>query len=225
MTGTLCLIFYLEFKMNLENTVVIDTLVITADTGKLITTATRSEYSTKKSRKTAYDAAYAEGVRAAMIVKGNPVRDQVKDFMYKGLPAAERKLIDSTKADYTPQEWDVQKHLKSQATKELGSLVTKFKLAMERREKLDNPEPKKVEEATEEATEEVTEEVTEAEAKTPNQIMAGIVEGFLSDVREAEEWDNAVNIAKTGQAFIDALSTPTAAEVEAALKEVLSTES
>ncbi len=63
MTGALCLIFYLEFNMNLENIAVIDTLVITAATGKLLTTATRSEYSTKKSRKTAYDAAYAEGKR------------------------------------------------------------------------------------------------------------------------------------------------------------------
>ena len=211
--------------MNLENIAVIDTLVITAATGKLLTAATKKEYSTKAARKTAYDAAYAEGVRANMIEKGNPVRDQVKDFMFAGLPAAERKLIDSSKSDYTPQEWDTLKHLKSQATKDLGGLVSKFKKAMERREKLDNPEPAKAEEATEEATEEVTEDATEAEATTPNQIMAGIVKGFINDVREAEEWDNAVNIAKTGQAFIDALSTPTAAEVDAALKEVLSTES
>ena len=186
--------------MNLENTVVIDTLVITAATGKLLTTATRSEYSTKKSRKTAYDAAYAEGVRADMVVKGNPIRDQVKDFMFAGLPAAERKLIDSSKSDYTPQEWDTLKHLKTQATKDLGGLVSKFKKAMEYREKLDNPEPAKAGDATEEVTEEVT------EAKTPNQIMAGIVEGFINDVREAEEWDNQVKITKTGKAFLEALS-------------------
>ena len=188
--------------MTNENIAVIDTLVITAATGKLITTATRSEYSTKKSRKTAYDAAYAEGVRADMVVKGNPVRDQVKDFMFDGLPAAERKLINSSKADYTPQEWDVQKHLKSEAVKELGSLVSKFKLAMERREKLDNPKP-----ATEEATEEVTEEVTkEATERTPEQNMIVIVESYIKSRQEAEDWQNAIEIAKTGEAFIKALS-------------------
>ena len=209
--------------MNTENIAVIDTLVITAATGKLLTTATKKEYSTKAARKVAYDAAYAEGVRADMIVKGNPVRDQVKDFMFDGLPAAERKLIDSSKSDYTPQEWDTLKHLKSQATKDLGGLVSKFKKAMERREKLDNPEPAKAEEVTEEATEEVTEEVTET--KTPNQIMAGIVEGFLNDVREAEEWHNATEITKTGQVFLEALWKPTDAQVDAALKEALSSES
>jgi len=190
--------------MNLENIAVIDTLVITAATGKLLTAATKKEYSTKAARKTAYDAAYAEGVRANMIEKGNPVRDQVKDFMFAGLPAAERKLIDSSKSDYTPQEWDTLKHLKSQATKDLGGLVSKFKKAMERREALENPEPAKAEDATEEVTEEVTEEATET--KTPNQIMAGIVEGFINDVCEAEEWDNQVKITKTGKAFLEALS-------------------
>lgn len=209
--------------MNLENIAVIDTLVITAATGKLLTTATKKEYSTKAARKTAYDAAYAEGVRADMIEKGNPVRDQVKDFMFAGLPAAERKLIDSSKSDYTPQEWDTLKHLKSQATKDLGGLVSKFKKAMERREALENPEPAKAEDATEEVTEEVTEEATET--KTPNQIMAGIVEGFINDVRKAEEWDNQVMITKTGQAFLEALWKPTDAQVDAALKEALLSES
>ena len=177
--------------MTVENIAVIDTLVITAATGKLITTATRSEYSTKKSRKTAYDAAYAEGVRADMVVKGNPVRDQVKDFMFDGLPAAERKLINSSKADYTPQEWDVQKHLKSQATKELGSLVNKFKLAMERREKLEKPEPAKAEEATEEVTETVT----------PNQAIAEAVDKFLKNICAQDVYYNVTAISKTGTAF------------------------
>ena len=205
--------------MNVENIAVIDTLVITAATGKLLTAATKKEYTTKAARKTAYDAAYAEGVRADMIEKGNPVRDQVKDFMFAGLPAAERKLIDSSKSDYTPQEWDTLKHLKSQATKDLGGLVSKFKKAMERREALENPQPEKAEEVTEEVTEEAT------ETKTPNQIMAGIVEGFINDVREAEEWDNQVKITKTGQAFLEALWKPTDAQVDAALKEALSSES
>tara|TARA_A100001515_G_scaffold141138_1_gene137717 strand:- start:55 stop:666 length:612 start_codon:yes stop_codon:yes gene_type:complete len=202
--------------MNTENIAVIDTLVITAATGKLITTATRSEYSTKKSRKAAYDAAYAEGVRADMVVKGNPVRDQVKDFMFDGLPAAERKLINSSKADYTPQEWDVQKHLKSQATKELGSLVTKFRLAMERREKLEKkPKPAEAEEATEEVIEEATEEAPQS---TPEERMICVVEGYIKSRQEDEDWPNAVEIAKTGRAFINALTIVTAAEVEAALK-------
>lgn len=202
--------------MNVENTVVIDTLVITAATGKLITAATRNEYSTKKSRAAAYDAAYAEGVRASMIEKGNPVRDQVKDFMFKGLPAAERKLIDSSKADYTPQEWDTIKHLKSQATKDLGSLVSKFRLAMERREKLENPEPAKAEEVVEEVAEEVVEEATES---TPEERMSCIVESYLKSRQEDEDWPNAVEITKTAKAFINALSIVTAAQVEAALKD------
>jgi len=190
--------------MTVENIAVIDTLVITAATGKLITTATRNEYSTKKSRKTAYDAAYAEGVRADMIEKGNPVRDQVKEFMFDGLPAAERKLINSSKADYTPQEWDTVKHLKSQAVKELGSLVTKFRLAMERREKLENPEPAKAEEATEEVTAAELVEVLTAkptETVTPNAAMAEAVDKFLKNITEQDGYFNLVLISKTGTAF------------------------
>lgn len=186
--------------MNLENTVVIDTLVITAATGQLITTATSSEYSTKASRNAAYDAAYAEGVRADMVVKGNPVRNQVKDFMFAGLPAAERTLIDSSKSDYTPQEWDTLKHLKSQATKDLGGLVSKFKKAMERREALENPQPEEAEDATEEVTEEVTEEATE------EQLMIHVVENYIAKRKEDEDWPNAVEITKTSKAFIKALS-------------------
>ena len=189
--------------MNLENTVVIDTLVITAATGKLITTATRSEYSTKKSRTAAFDAAYAEGVRANMIEKGNPVRDQVKDFMFKGLPAAERKLIDSSKADYTRQEWDTIKHLKSQATKDLGSLVSKFRLAMERREKLENPEPAKAEETSEVTAAELVEVLTvkPTETVTPNAAMAEAVDKFLKNITEQDGYFNLVSISKTGTAF------------------------
>ena len=53
---------------NQDEVTVIQNMVITAKTGKLITASVKSEYSTAKSRKTAYDAAYAEGVRAEMIV-------------------------------------------------------------------------------------------------------------------------------------------------------------
>ena len=63
---------------------------------------------------------------------------------------------------------------------------------------------KTADDVVEEVIEEVTEETTEA--KTPNQIMVGVIEGFLKDVREAEDWDNAPNITKTGEAFIKALS-------------------
>ena len=192
--------------MNLENIAVIDTLVITAATGKLLTAATKKEYSTKAARKTAYDAAYAEGVRANMIEKGNPVRDQVKDFMFAGLPAAERKLIDSSKADYTPQEWDTLKHLKSQATKDLGGLVSKFKKAMERREALENPQPEEAEDATEEVTEEVTEEATEEVTKTPEELMIQVVENYIAKRQEDEDWPNGPSIQKASKAFLEALS-------------------
>jgi len=82
---------------NQDAVTVIQTMVITAKTGKLITASVKSEYSTANSRATAYDAAYAEGVRAEMVVKGDPVRDQVKSFMLEGMPAAERNLLDSRK--------------------------------------------------------------------------------------------------------------------------------
>ena len=135
-----------------------------------------------------------------IVVKGNPVRNQVKDFMFAGLPAAERTLIDSSKSDYTPQEWDTLKHLKSQATKDLGGLVSKFKKAMERREALENPQPEEAEDATEEVTEEVTEEATE------EQLMIHVVENYIAKRKEDEDWPNAVEITKTSKAFIKALS-------------------
>ena len=195
---------------NQDAVTVIQTMVITAKTGKLITASVRSEYSTANSRATAYDAAYAEGVRAEMVVKGDPVRDQVKSFMLEGMPAAERNLLNSNKKDYTQQEWDVKKVLKSKAAKDLGSLVDKFKMAMERRVPVVTP---LVTTPTEPAT-----NVTPVEPVvnlTPYQAMAEAVGKFVENIQEAENSPNVVEICAAGGAFVKAL---TEVEVEVEVK-------
>jgi len=196
---------------NQDEVTVIQTMVITAKTGKLITASVKSEYSTANSRATAYDAAYAEGVRAEMVVKGDPVRDQVKSFMLEGMPAAERNLLDSKKEDYTPQEWDVKKVLKSKAAKDLGSLVAKFKMAMERRVPVVTPLVTPTEPET---------NVTPVEPVvnlTPYQVMAEAVGKFVENIQEAENSPNVVEICAAGAAFVKAL-TEVEAEVEAEVK-------
>ena len=201
---------------NQDEVTVIQTMVITAKTGKLITASVKSEYSTANSRATAYDAAYAEGVRAEMVVKGDPVRDQVKSFMLEGMPAAERNLLDSKKADYPPSEWDVKKVLKTAAAKDLGSLVSKFKLAMERREAL---EPEAIAKAKADADAKAKADAAaaaEVEPEvnlTPYQVMAEAVGKFVENVQEAENSPNVVEICAAGTAFVEALT-----EVEVEVK-------
>jgi hypothetical protein len=195
---------------NQDEVTVVQNMVITAKTGKLITASVKSEYSTANSRATAYDAAYAEGVRAEMVVKGDPVRDQVKSFMLEGMPAAERNLLNSNKKDYTQQEWDVKKVLKSKAAKDLGSLVAKFKMAMERRVPVVTP---LVTTPTEPAT-----NVTPVEPVvnlTPYQVMAEAVGKFVENIQEAENSPNVVEICAAGGAFVKAL---TEVEVEVEVK-------
>ena len=189
---------------NKDEVTVIQNMVITAETGRLITASVRSEYRSAKSRATAYDAAYADGVRAEMIVKDDPVRDQVKSFMLDGMPAAERALLDSKKDDYTPQEWDVKKVLKSNAAKDLGGLVSKFKKAMERRA------PVVEVEVTTEPETNAEPEVEPAVSLTPYQVMAEAVGKFVENIQEAENSPNVVEICAAGTAFVEAL-----AEVEA----------
>ena len=192
---------------NKDEVTVIQNMVITAETGRLITASVRSEYRSAKSRATAYDAAYADGVRAEMIVKDDPVRDQVKSFMLDGMPAAERALLDSKKDDYTPQEWDIKKVLKSNAAKDLGGLVSKFKKAMERRA------PVVEVEGTTEPETNVEPEVEPAVNLTPYQAMAEAVGKFVENIQEAENSPNVVEICAAGTAFVEALIEPEA-EVE-----------
>lgn len=220
-TGALCLIFYLEFNMNVENTVVvIDSVVVTEDTGKAISGQMRALYTAEKQGVLAKDMLWADGVRAEMLESGATQREQVKKYLLAGMPANIRTL-----AAYTPQEAkqiclsEEQKATRRQAHQRMGSQIRKYQNQLTKMAEAEAEAAKPAEEVVEEVVEEATEETTEA--KTPNQIMAGIVEGFLNDVREAEEWYNAPNITKTGQAFIDSLLAPTAAEVEAVLKEAL----
>ena len=187
---------------NKDEVTVIQNMVITAETGRLITASVRSEYRSAKSRATAYDAAYADGVRAEMIVKDDPVRDQVKSFMLDGMPAAERALLDSKKDDYTPQEWDVKKVLKSNAAKDLGGLVSKFKKAMERRA------PVVEVEVTTEPETNAEPEVEPAVSLTPYQVMAEAVGKFVENIQEAENSPNVVEICAAATLFVEALIEP-----------------
>jgi len=193
--------------MNLENTVVIDSVVVTEDTGKAIAGQMRALYTAEKQGVLAKDKLWADGVRAEMLESGASQREQVKKYLLAGMPANIRTL-----AAYTPQEAkqiclsEEQKATRRQAHQRMGSQIRKYQnqLTKMAEAEAEAAKPKPAEEVVEEVVEETTEETTEA--KTPSQIMVGIVEGFLNDVREAEEWSNQVNITKTGQAFIDALS-------------------
>jgi len=191
--------------MNLENTVIIDSVVVSADTGKAISGQMRASYTAEKQGVLAKDKLWADGVRAEMLESGATQRDQVISFLIDGMPANIRTL-----ARYTKEEAkqiclsEGQKATRREAKQRIGSQIRKYQNQLTKMAEAEAEAAKPTEEATEEATEEVTEEVIEV--KTPNQIMAGIVEGFLNDVREAEERPNQVKITKTGQAFIDALS-------------------
>jgi hypothetical protein len=196
---------------NQDEVTVVQNMVITAETGRLITTSVKSEYRSAKSRATAYDAAYADGVRAEMIVKDDPVREQVKSFMLDGMPAAERSLLDSKKDDYTPQEWDVKKVLKSNAAKDLGGLVSKFKKAMERRAPVVETDVTPTEPETN-----VT-PVEPAVNLTPYQVMAEAVGKFVENIQEAENSPNVVEICAAATLFVEALIEPEP-EVEVEVK-------
>jgi len=194
--------------MNLENTVVvIDSVVVSADTGKAISGQMRASYSEEKQGILAKDKLWADGVRAEMLESGASQREQVIGFLIDGMPANVRTL-----ARYTKEEAkqiclsEDQKEIRRKAKMRIGSQIRKYQnqLTKMAEAEAEAAKPKAAEEVVEEVVEQTTEQTTEA--KTPNQIMAGIVEGFLNDVREAEEWPNQVKITKTGQAFIDALS-------------------
>ena len=191
---------------NKDEVTVIQNMVITAETGRLITASVRSEYRSAKSRATAYDAAYADGVRAEMIVKDDPVRDQVKALMLAGMPAAERNLLDSKKEDYPQSEWDVKKVLKSNAAKDLGGLVSKFKKAMERREALEPEAIAAKAKADADAKAKAAAEVEPAVNLTPYQVMAEAVGKFVENIQEAENSPNVVEICAAGTAFVEALA-------------------
>ena len=193
---------------NKDEVTVIQNMVITAETGKLITTSVRSEYSTVTSRAKAYDAAYADGVRAEMIVKDDPVRDQVKALMLAGMPAAERNLLDSKKEDYPQSEWDVKKVLKSNAAKDLGGLVSKFKKAMERREALEPEAIAAKAKADADAKAKAAAEVEPAVNLTPYQVMAEAVGKFVENIQEAENSPNVVEICAAATLFVEALIEP-----------------
>lgn len=189
--------------MNLENTVVIDSVVVSADTGKAISGQMRASYTAEKQGVLAKDKLWADGVRAEMLESGATQRDQVIGFLIDGMPANIRTL-----ARYTREEAkqiclsEGQKATRREAKQRIGSQIRKYQNQLAKMAEAEAAKP--AEEVVEEVVEEATEEATEA--KTPNQIMVGIIEGFLNDVREAEEWPNQVKITKTGKAFLEALS-------------------
>lgn len=199
--------------MNQENIAVIDSVVVTEATGKAISAQMKASYTAEKQGVLAKDKLWADGVRAEMLESGATQRDQVKKYLIAGMPAGIRTL-----AAYTREEAkqiclsEDQKEIRRLAHQRMGSQIRKYqnqltKLAeAEAKAKAEAEAKAKAEagEVTEEVTEDATEDATEAQ--TPSQIMVGIIEGFLNDVREAEEWPNQVNITKTGQAFIEALS-------------------
>ena len=221
-TGALCLIFYLESKMTVENTVtpiVIDSVVVSADTGKAISAQMKASYTAEKQGVLAKDMLWADGVRAEMLESGATQREQVKKYLLAGMPAPIRTL-----AAYTPQEAkqiclsEEQKATRRQAHQRMGSQIRKYQNQLAKMAEAEAEAAKPAEEVVEEVVEETTEEAPQS---TPEERMICVVEGYIKSRQEDEDWPNAVEITKTGRAFINALTIVTAAEVEAVLQEAL----
>ena len=179
--------------MTIENNVVpvvVDTVVVSADTGKAISGQMKAKYTAEKQEVLAKDKLWADGVRAEMLESGATQREQVTSFLIAGMPADIRPLVRYSREEAKQISLsEGQRAIRREAKQRIGSQIRKYQNQLAKMAK----------------AEEVTEEVTET--KTPNQIMAGIIEGFLNDVKEAEDYPNVVPITKTGKAFIKALSS------------------
>ncbi len=157
------------------STVTVDTFAITADTRSLIITAERAGKKADSTNAAAYDALYADGLRADMIYAGSAPREMILELVLTNrFTAKERELYltDPRMIDSKALSKERRK-IVTRVSGRIGDYVR----AMKGRE----PEPKgnKVEE-TSNVTE--TAKTTEStEAVTPNAAMAEAIQKFLKN--------------------------------------------
>ena len=172
------------------STITVDNFAITAKTQSLIVTAERAGKKADSTNAAAYDALYADGLRADMIYAGSRPRELILDLVLTNrFTAAERTLYNTApKMIDSKAESAKRRKLTSRVTGRIGDYVR----ALKGRE----PEAKK---ATGSA--EVTGSAKATETVTPNEAMAEAIDKFLKNITEQDGYFNLVSISKTGTAF------------------------
>ena len=180
------------------STVTVDTFAITADTRSLIITAERAGKKADSTNAKAYDALYADGLRADMIYADSAPRAMILELVLMNrFTATERELYHTDPKSIDSKALSKERRkITSRVTGRIGDYVR----ALKSRE----PEPKveKVEEATK-ATEttEATKVTESTETVTPNAAMAEAIDKFLKNITEQDGYFNVTAISKTGTAF------------------------
>ncbi len=164
------------------STITVDTFAITSDTRSKIVTAERAGKKADSTNAAAYDALYADGLRADMIYAGSAPRDMILELVLMNrFNATERELFNTDpKSIDSKAESAKRRKIVTRVSGRIGDYVR----AMKGRE----PEPKveKVEETTEVTeTTKVTEVTEVTEAVTPNAAMAEAIDKFLEKHRGA----------------------------------------
>jgi len=181
------------------STITVDNFAITAKTQSLIVTAERAGKKADSTNAAAYDALYADGLRADMIYAGSRPRELILDLVLTNrFTAAERTLYNTApKMIDSKAESAKRRKLTSRVTGRIGDYVR----ALKSRE----PEAKKVTgsaKATGSAEVTGSAKVTEStETVTPNEAMAEAIDKFLKNITEQDGYFNLVSISKTGTAF------------------------
>jgi len=184
------------------STVTVDTFAITDSTRSKIVTAERAGKKADSTNAAAFDALYADGLRADMIYAGSAPRDMILELVLMNrFTAAERELFNTDpKSIDSKAESAKRRKIVTRVSGRIGDYVR----AMKGRE----PEAK-VEKAAETTT--VTEStkattVTEStETVTPNQALAEANTQFLKNIKEQDGYFNAAAICKAGEAYIKEL--------------------
>jgi len=183
------------------STITVDTFAITADTRSLIITAERAGKKADSTNAAAYNALYADGLRAEMIYDGSSAYEQIKELVLMNrFTAAERKLYDTPKTEIDSAATRKERtKLRGRVSARIGD----YKRSMDAKEKAEKPEATKAEETSEVTAAELVEVLTaeSTETVTPNVAMAEAVDKFLKNITEQDGYFNLVSISKTGTAF------------------------
>jgi len=186
------------------STVTVDTFAITADTRSLIITAERAGKKADSTNAAAYDALYADGLRAEMIYDGSPAHTQIKELVLMNrFTAAERKLYDTPKKEIdSVAVREERTALRGRVSGRIGDYTRAMKGRALKEQKAEEVKVKKATETTEvkEATE-ATKATETTETVTPNAAMAEAIDKFLKNITAQDGYFNVTAISKTGTAF------------------------
>jgi len=187
------------------STIIVDTFAITDSTRSLIITAERAGKKADSTNAAAFDALYADGLRAEMIYDGSEAHTQIKDLVLGNrFTAAQRKLYNTPKKEIDSVAVRAERtELRGRVSARIGDYTRAMKGRAKKEEATEAAKVKKVTE-TSEATE-VTEVKESTETVTPNQAIAEANTQFLKNIKEQDGYFNATAICKAGEAFIKEL--------------------